>query len=62
MTASQFSENIFLNRLTEIIHAKLKNEQFGVSGLVREMRMNLLFNQYHFMAFANQKLIFSLSN
>ena len=43
MTDSNLFEIDFLNKLTEITEVNLKNEQFGVSGLVREMRMNFLF-------------------
>ena len=40
MTDSHLFENDFLNKLTEITEANLRNEQFGVSELAREMRMS----------------------
>lgn len=40
MTDSQFIENEFLTRITEIILENISNEQFGVSGLAREVGMS----------------------
>ncbi len=40
MTSYNLEEQVFLNRLTEIVESNLNNEQFGVSQLAGEMGMS----------------------
>ncbi|MBW6537584.1 MAG: helix-turn-helix domain-containing protein [Mariniphaga sp.] len=62
MTGATHNGNDFISRLTEIVEANFRNEQFGVNELAREMGMSRSFIHRHLKKLTSQSISHFIRN